>query len=141
MAFETGIERHPYVQDWLMPFGYEIVDLGNGEKEFRLEHPILNFIRIDYQARLHFGEIEVVIESPFTLVTANTITHQLDPNLRSGLGPFLALYPNTLTKAMMSRRGELRLAFQDGTYLTVPPDEKYEAWSVGGFWCIPGGFH
>ena len=114
-----------------MTYGYELVDLGDGEKEFSLEQPVVNFIRIDYQALLHFGEIEVVIETPFTLVTVTGATYELDPELRSSLGPFLALYPNTLMKATMSRRGDLHLIFQDGAQLSVPPHDEYEA-------CEPG---
>ena len=51
-----------------------------------VDPPDLTFIRIDYQVRLQFGHTEVVIETPFTLVS-NGEEHQLEPDHRTGLGP------------------------------------------------------
>jgi Family of unknown function (DUF6188) len=40
----------------------------------------------------------------------------------------------------MSRRGELGVTFTSTAKLVVPPDPRYEAWSLGGFVCLPGCF-
>jgi Family of unknown function (DUF6188) len=102
----------------------------------------VSFIRIDHQARLQVGEVEIVIESPFTLRTAGT-EYALDPGERGGLGPFLALWPDELTMASAGPDGTLNLTFGKGAILTVPPDPHYEAWQIAGpgtalIVCMPG---
>jgi len=119
--------------------GCEIRERPDGGREFDLAEPTLSWIRIDFQVRLQFGEAELQIEGPFALrVLGNE--HQLDPADRSGLGPLLAVYPDTAQTAAMDPDGTLRLLFVSGASLTVPPDDLYEAWNIGGFWCPPGGF-
>jgi hypothetical protein len=80
-----------------------------------------------------------VIETPFDL-TVDDQTFRLDPNERAGLGRFAGLYPDTAVDVLMSRNGELLVTFLSNARLVVPPDPRYEAWSLGGFWCAPGGF-
>jgi hypothetical protein len=46
----------------------------------------LTWVRIDHQTRLQFGDVEVVIESPF-VVTLDSIDYPLDPEDRGGLEP------------------------------------------------------
>jgi hypothetical protein len=46
----------------------------------------LNLIRIDHQTTLRFGDVEMVIESPFVLTVDDT-DHPLDPDDRGGMGP------------------------------------------------------
>jgi hypothetical protein len=102
----------------------------------------VSFIRIDHQARLQAGEVEIVIESPFTLMAEGT-EYALDPGERGGLGPLLALWPDELTTASSGSDGTLNLTFGNGAILTVPPDPHYEAWQVAGpgtalIVCMPG---
>lgn len=119
--------------------GCTIETLPDGGIRFSLMEPEISWIRIDYQSRLQFGQAELVIETPF-LLAANGERYQLDPNDRAQLGPLAALYPDTATDVLMSRNGELSLTFTSGATLTVPPDSQYEAWSLAGFVCVPGGF-
>ncbi len=106
--------------------------------------PELTFIRVDHQARLQFGESEIVIESPFQLAAAGTV-HALDPQDRSGLGPLLAVYPDRLNAAGAQADGTLRLTFISGAAVTVAPDPQFEAWQVNKatshhlLVCMPGG--
>lgn len=102
----------------------------------------VNFIRIDHQARLQVGEVEIVIESPFKLRAEGT-EYALDPGERGGLGPFLALWPDELTMVSVGSDGTLHLTFGKGATLTVPPDPHYEAWQIAGpgtalIVCMPG---
>jgi len=102
----------------------------------------VNFIRIDHQARLQVGEVEIVIESPFKLRAEGT-EYGLDPGERGGLGPLLALWPDELTMASVGSDGTLCLTFGTGASLTVPPDPHYEAWQIAGpgtalIVCVPG---
>lgn len=102
----------------------------------------VSFIRIDHQVRLQVGEAEIVIESPFTLRAEGT-EYALDPGERGGLGPFLALWPDSLTMASAGSDGTLHLAFGKGATLIVPPDPHYEAWQIAGpgtalIVCVPG---
>jgi hypothetical protein len=102
----------------------------------------LTYLRINHQARLQFGEAEVVIESPF-VVQEGDLELTLDPGERRALGPFLGLYPNTLVEASVDAQATLRLSFSSGAVVTVPPDPHYEAWQVSGpgkslVVCMPG---
>jgi hypothetical protein len=103
-----------------------------GGVRFSLTEPQISYLRIDYQARIQFGEAEIVIGAPFEL-TVRDQSDQLDPNDRGGLGPFTAVYPDTARDLLMSVRGELGLTFESGSRLAVPPHPHYEAWSLGGF--------
>lgn len=118
--------------------GVEIQELPDGGRVFEVAGPDLSWIRVDHQTRLQFGEAELVIECPFSLRSGDTVI-QLDPNDREGLGPLLALYPDSLADLTMAPDGTLKAAFSSGAVLTVPPDHRFEAWSIGGFWCPPGG--
>ena len=72
-------------------FSGEVTRLSQ-RRVLAIEQADLDYIRIDYQARLQFGEIEIVIECPFVL-TVDNVVRRLDPEDRNALGPFLALYP------------------------------------------------
>ncbi len=71
------------------------------------------------------GEVEIVIESPFTLRAEGT-EYALDPGERGGLGPSLALWPDELTTASAGSDGTRNLTFGKGAVLTVPPDPHYD---------------
>jgi hypothetical protein len=119
--------------------GCAIERLSEGGIRFSLTEPEISWIRINYQSRIRFGQAELVIETPFVLTTMGR-RYQLDPNDRVGLGPLTALYPDTATDILMSRSGELSVTFASEASLVVPPHRRYEAWSLGGFVCPPGGF-
>jgi hypothetical protein len=119
--------------------GFELERGADGSARFVADDPDLTWIRIDHQARLQVGLGEIEIESGFTLESDGAI-HHLDPADRVGLGPFLALYPGTIEATTMSPSGELTIAFESGARITVAPNPMYEAWSISGFWCPPGGF-
>ncbi len=119
----------------------EVIRLAQN-RALAIEQSDLDYIRIDFQARLQFGEIEVVIECPFEL-TVDNVVHRLDPEERIDLGPFLALYPASLSAAYVSERAALHLAFESGATIVVPQHAQYEAWQVHDKrgWllvCVPG---
>jgi Family of unknown function (DUF6188) len=102
----------------------------------------LNFIRIDHQTRLQFGDVEMVIESPFVL-TVDGIDYPLDPDDRGGLGLLLRVYPDSLRSGRVAPDGTLCLEFASGASIAVPSDPQYEAWSIVGpgnalVVCMPG---
>lgn len=111
--------------------------------DIAVEERELTFIRVDHQVRFQFGETEVMIESPFTLL-AQGQEYESDPEHREGLGPVLALYPDSLRTLVVDQDGTLRLDWESGAALTVPPDPRFEAWQVSGpghrlIVCTPGG--
>lgn len=91
----------------------------------------LTFIRIDYQTHLQFGDTQIVVETPFK-ITVDGAERALDPERRSGLGPLLALYPARLASAAIESDLTLRLLFEGGATVAVPPHPEYEAWHVVG---------
>jgi hypothetical protein len=122
---------------------YTIVRAEGDGWRFDFEEREITLIGVIYQTRLQFGPTEVVIESPFDLVVGET-RHSRDPSERPKLGPLLAIYPDALVDAVATANGVLRLAFASGSTITVPPDPRYEAWSVVGragslVVCTPGG--
>lgn len=88
-------------------------------------------IRIDHQTRLQFDDAEVVIGTPFRLVT-NDGDWMLDPEQRAELGPLTAIYPTCLVTAAIEPNLTLRLTFEDGARIDVPQDRQYEAWEIVG---------
>ena len=102
----------------------------------------LSFLRVDHQARLQFGQTEVMIESPFRM-SVGGVGYRLDPEDRPKLGPFLGLYPNSLATASVDAHATLNLIFTDGATIRVPADPQFEAWQVNGpgtflVVCVPG---
>lgn len=102
----------------------------------------LTWIVIDHAVRLRFGDAVVAIENEF-LLHALGDDHALDPGDRAGLGPLLALYPDTLTGGHVDRYGTLRLSLASGARIDVHSCPSYEAWQVEGpgdylVVCIPG---
>jgi len=103
----------------------------------------LRYIQIDFQTRLQFGDSRIVIGTPFSVRTERE-HHMLDPERPAELAPLLALYPSTLTSAVVESDLTLVLIFQSRASLEVPPDPSYEAWQVIGpasrlIVCPPGG--
>jgi hypothetical protein len=72
-----------------------------------IDHKDLDYIQIDFQARLQFGDVEVIIECPFVL-TVDNVVYRLDPDERAGL----------------------HLTFDSGATIVVPQHVQYEAWQV-----------
>jgi hypothetical protein len=72
------------------------------------------------------------------------VEHALDPSERSGLGPLLAIYPDTLGEVSVDGLGTLRLRFGGGASITVPANPRWEALQIVGpgtalVVCSPGG--
>ena len=106
----------------------EVIRLAQN-RALAIEQTALDYIQIDFQARLQFGDVEVVIECPFVL-TVDNVVYRLDPEERAGLGPLLALYPASLSAAYVSERASLHLTFDSGATIVVPQHIQYEAWQV-----------
>jgi hypothetical protein len=116
-----------------------------GPDQFVWEQPAsdLTFIRIDHQSRIQVERFEFVIGLPFSL-KSDGVAYALDPAERSGLGPFLALYPDTLEEVTVDGQRTLALRFGGGASITVPANPKWEAWQIVGpgtalVVCSPGG--
>jgi len=91
----------------------------------------LSYFRIDHRTCLQFGNIAIEIGCPLTLtLTVKGETYVLDEP--EGLGPLLAQYPDTLTRGTVDEDGTLRLIFDRGWTVDVPPNPHYEAWQIAG---------
>lgn len=92
--------------------------------------------------RLQVEDVEIVIEGRFEL-RRDEAAFQLDPAERDRLGPILALYPARLIGATIDPDGTLRLVFDNGGVVVVPPDNDHEPWQIRGAGtalvvCTPG---
>jgi hypothetical protein len=106
-------------------------------------------LRIDFAFTLVLESwIEIRIETPFSYGAAGD-ARQFEPSDPQGLAPLLGLHQATVTSAEIGKDGTLTMAFTDGGQLVVPPDERYEAFTVTGslppvrrgfgFTALPGG--
>jgi hypothetical protein len=105
-------------------------------------------LRIDYAFTLVLESwIEVRIETRFRYGPAGD-AQEFEPSDAPSLAPLLGLHQATVTSAEIRKDGRLTLAFADAE-LVVPPDERYEAFTVTGslpairrgfsFVAVPGG--
>ena len=70
------------------------------------------------------------ISGPFALRRGGA-AWDLDPEAAPAeLGPALELSRTFVTSAIVQKNGELSLAFGDGSKLTVPNNDDYEAWTL-----------
>ena len=106
-------------------------------------------IRLDAQLTLVLDELtEIVVGCPAMIVRGGTsesgaISVQLAPH-RQEVAPALDLFGRRVIAAVAFKDGRLRLLFQGGEQLHVPPDSFYEAWSLSGpgslrAVCLPRG--
>jgi hypothetical protein len=128
----AGLCEHGPVVD-----GCRIRELPDGGREFVLDEPDLSFIRVDLRSRLQFGRTEVAIAGPFIL-EVDGAAYRLDPQRRSALGPFVALYPGTVRWLWTSIDGVLTVEFRTGAKVIVEPDPTGRSWSVGESGSVSG---
>lgn len=101
--------------------------------------PILRGYRV-IEVSVHRGEFRFTFEreDQRALLTAMTIvrhigdaSERLDPNADANmLGGALAFLDATVASAWFDAGGTLHLAFQDGTALSAPPDDRVESWAL-----------
>lgn len=94
-------------------------------------------VRVDYAFTLVLKQAddayEVRIEQAFEFADADGKPHALDPEgdpVR--LGVALGCARTTVVAASASEDGRLRLAFGDGSLISVPGSAEYEGWTLTG---------
>jgi Family of unknown function (DUF6188) len=106
-------------------------------------------IQVDYAFTLVLDSwISIRIETSFSYGAAGA-ERQFEPSDAPGLAPLLDLHQATVTSAEIAKDGSLTMASADGGELLVPPDERYEAFTVTAtspparrafsFTTLPGG--
>jgi hypothetical protein len=108
-----------------------VEDESQAAPALQLEGVDLTWIEIDFQVRLKFVDTVVTIGTAFRL-TADGTAHVLDPELRSELGPLLAVYPATVATARITDDLTLLIEFMNGATIEVPQDPHYESWLING---------
>lgn len=93
---------------------------------------------IEYTVRLQLSDVYfAVIKSPFTLsVDGELLSFVPDEDDDATFDPVRRLVGKTVRNAVVDDANHLKMCFTDGTYIDVPPDPDYEAWTVSG----PRGF-
>lgn len=92
-------------------------------------------LRVDHQLTLLLdGDAQITVEQRFSLTLGQAEPVDLDPD-KQDVAPAIALFGACVTEAIAGKNGTLRVAFDNGAVLAVPPDPGYEAWGVTG----PGG--
>ena len=87
----------------------------------------LTSVRIDLDARLWFGDVEVTIGTACVFLDAGTETR-----VDEDFSPLATLYPGTLDRLTVDSDATLRLAFKSGATIIVPAHEQWEAWQIAG---------
>ncbi|WP_326715659.1 DUF6188 family protein [Streptomyces sp. NBC_01474] len=104
-------------------------------------------ITVDYRLTLALDEgWEVVLETPARLSSGAAHTNPgvlLVPETQD-VAAALPLFGTKVVSAVAFKSGTLRMVFEDGTHLTCPTDEAFEAWQITGpggwrFVSLPGG--
>ena len=91
------------------------------------------------------AEIRLVV--PFSFHEPDGMLRRLDPDEPEQLAPLLSLLGRAIEVLVVTRRGELRLTFGDGSSLESNPHPRVDAWEVQGggalegmaYRCGPGG--
>lgn len=128
------VSETPNEHRWLLN-GHRITQLSLDLGSFRLLTWTLD------------ASAEVRLAVPFTFREPDAIEHTIDPDEPEQLSPLLSLLGRTIELLVATRRGELMLAFGDGSSLRALPDPRVEAWEVQGggalegmsYRCEPGG--
>jgi hypothetical protein len=106
-------------------------------------------LRLDAQLMLILDEVaEIVVGCPALLIRGPTtesgpVPLRIAPH-RQEVSPALELFGARVMAAVAFKDGRLRLLFDGGAQLHVPPDSWYEAWSATGpgslrAVCLPRG--
>jgi hypothetical protein len=90
---------------------------------------------------------EVRLAVPFTFREPDGIEHAIDPQEPEQLSPALSLLGRNIELLVATRRGELMVAFGDGSSLRAGAHPRIDAWEVQGggalegmaYRCTPGG--
>lgn len=91
------------------------------------------------------GAIEIRIGAPFLLTDPNGNEQLLVPEGDpTQLGPVLSLLHRSADYVAAFKDGHLEVLFDDGTRVSIPPEEGLEAWELSGpmglrLVSIPGG--
>ena len=91
------------------------------------------------------AEIRLIV--PFTFHEPDGVERRLDPEEPEQLAPLLSLLGRAIELLVVTSRGELQLAFGDGSSLHSVPHPRVDAWEVQGggalegmaYRCAPGG--
>ena len=101
-------------------------------------------LRVDFALTLLLDDDSVIrIEAPFDLKSPDD-SFRLPLGKPHEVSPALPLLHQAIALARIERVGSLRLEFEDGWTIDVPPDSEYESWQVtvatAGMWVgLPGG--
>lgn len=106
-------------QYWELPLKGEAVSRCGVDEAFELEFGI---DRRSFALR---------IEGSFSVISLGRRL-EVSPEEPESLGPSLALYGQTVESCRATKRGLLDLEFVGGASVHVEPDDRYEAWELGG---------
>jgi hypothetical protein len=119
-----------------------------GEVILSIDDADVSQVRVDHSFSILFakGETTGILrlgqEFEIEHQGARTMFH---PDRKSALGPVLELYGRRVRHASADEEGHLLVEFEDGTKLSIGPNERYEAWEFtnaqGGrlVACVGGG--
>jgi hypothetical protein len=90
---------------------------------------------------------EVRLSVPFVYREPDGIERTIDPQEPEQLSPLLSILGRNIELLVVTRRGELIVAFGDGSSLRALPHVRMQAWEVQGggalegmaYRCTPGG--
>jgi hypothetical protein len=93
----------------------------------------LSQVSIDYCFKMLFwsnlGSCEVTIGQPF-LFQSLASQREIDPENTADLMPVIMLLHQNATRITVSRSGQMRIEFEDGSLIQSDAHDKYEAWTI-----------
>ena len=121
-------------------------DVNNWTISF--EEAVISAILIDFRISLTVLDrqevVQVVIETPFSVIEDGKDDHCLDPSRAESLAPMLSAFNTSVEYIKAGKDGVLQIAFASGGQVHAAPNEAYEAWQVSSpgnylLTCEPGG--
>ena len=113
----------------------------------RLTQLAVDLTSFRFQTWTLAASAEIRVATPFVFHEPDGVRRRLDPEEPEQLAPLLSLLGRTIELLVVTRRGELRVAFGDGSVLESEPHPRANAWEIQGggalegmaYRCPPGG--
>ena len=115
--------------------------------DHRVTQLVLDLSSLRLQTWTLQASAEIRLAVPFDLLEADGVIRTIDPEEPEQIAPVLSIVGRGIETMTISRAGELRLTFSDGSTIVAKSHPRFEAWEVQGagvleglqYLAVPGG--